>query len=256
MAFQRDGFWYDQQIKRWVTQYMAIFQGLQVQVGKWNTESEQLITVPIHFGSPDKVVAALIANNTQNQPMRLPIMAAQISSLDIAKDRMHGTGFNRRESYVPVGGLVPNDIKVIHQRMPVPYDLEMKLGICVSNTDQHLQILEQILPLFDPQLQIQSSDAPFDMTRLTSVELKSGPAFEQNSLLVTDTRIIQSTMVFTMPIWINIPAEVRRDFIEKIYIRIGAVDTAASSNEEIVLELDQQGIPYTLAESADRLGIK
>lgn len=255
MAFQRNGYWYDQQITRWTLQFMAIFQGLQVQVGKWNAESEQLISVPIHFGPPDKVVAALIANNTQNQPLRLPIMAAQIATLNIAKDRMHGTGVQRREAYVPVGGLIPNDIKVIYQRMPVPFDMDMKLGICVSNTDQHLQIIEQILPLFDPQLQIQSSDAPFDLTRLTSVELITGPAFEQNSLLTTDTRIIQSVMTFKMPIWINIPAEIRQDFIEKIYVRIGAVGTAASTNEEIVLELDQQGIPYVLTQDGSNSGV-
>jgi hypothetical protein len=255
MAFQRDGYWYDQQIKRWTTQFMAIFQGLQVQVGKWNTEDEQLITVPIHYGSPDRVVAALIANNTQNQPLRLPVMAAQIATINIAKDRMHGTGVQRREAYVPVGGLIPNDIRVIHQRMPVPYDLEMKLGICVSNTDQHLQIIEQILPLFDPQLQIQSSDAPFDLTRLTSVEITNGPVFEQNTLLTTDTRIIQSILSFKMPIWISIPADIRRDFIEKIYIRIGAVDAAATTNEEIILELDQQGIPYTLTQDGSNINV-
>lgn len=256
MAFQKNGYYYDQQIKRWTLQFMAIFQGLQVQVGKWNTESDRLIDVPIHFGSPDKVVAALIANNTQNQPLRLPVMAAQIASINIATDRMHGTGVQRRETYVPTGGLIPDDMRVIHQRMPVPYDLEMKLGICVSNTDQHLQIIEQILPLFDPQLQIQSNDSIFSMTKLTTVELTGGPVFEQNTLLTTDTRIIQSMLTFKMPIWIEIPADVRRDFIEKIYIRIGAVNTAAATNEEIVLELDQQGIPYELAQDGTDLGFK
>jgi hypothetical protein len=254
MAFQRSGYWYDQQIKRWITQYMAIFSGLQVQVGRWNAESEQLISIPIHYGSPDRVVAAIIAGNTQNTPVRLPVMAAQMSGLSIAKDRMHGTGVQRRETYVPVGGLIPNDIKVIHQRMPVPYDLEMKLGICASNTDQHLQIIEQILPLFDPQLNIQSSDALFDMTRLTSVELINGPTFEQNTVLTADTRIIQSVITFKMPIWITIPADVRRDFIEKIYIRIGAVNAVATTNEEIVVELDQELVPYVLALDESSLG--
>lgn len=254
MAFQRNGFWYDQQIKRWVTQFMAIFSGLQVQVGKWNTEDEQLISINIHYGSADRVVAALIAGNTQNKPLRLPIMAAQMSGLKLAKDRMHGTGVQRRETYVPVGGLIPNDVKVIHQRMPVPYDLEMKLGICVSNTDQHLQILEQILPLFDPQLQIQSSDAPFDLTRITSVELISGPDFEQNVVLPMDSRIIQSIMTFNIPIWISVPADVRQDFVEKIYLRIGAVSSAASTSEEIVAELDQAHIPYALSLSTADLG--
>jgi len=230
---------------------MSVFSGLQVQVGKWNTENEKLIPVLVYYGSADKVVAALIAGNTQNKPLRLPIIAVQISNLSVAKDRMHGMGVQRRSSFVPVGGLVPDDIQVVHQRMPNFYDLELKVGICVSNTDQHLQILEQILPLFDPQLQLQSSDGLFDMTRQTTVELMSGPTFEQNILLPADTRIIQSTMTFKMDIWLSIPAEVRQDFIKNIYLRIGIVNAAATTDQEIIAELDEEDIPYVLVSSGD-----
>lgn len=250
MAFQRDGYYYNQQLKNYILQFMAIFSGLQVQVGKWNTEEEQLISVPIHYGHQDRVVAAIISENTQNKPLRLPIMSAYIRDLEIARERMHGTGTERRNTYVPVGGLLPNDIQVVHQRMPVPYNLGIQLSIYVSNTDQHFQILEQILMLFDPQLNIQTSDGPFDMTRLTSVELTGGPSMDTNYPIGTDRRIIQSTLTFTMPIWIDTPAVVRKDYVEKIFLRMGMVNTAATTSEEIVAELDADGIPYQLVLSS------
>jgi hypothetical protein len=112
--------------------------------------------------------------------------------------------------------------------MPVPYDLEIKLNVGVSNTDQQFQILEQILPLFDPQLQIQSSDAPFDLTRITSIELINGPSFDQNILAAADTRILQSTLTFKMPIWIGIPADIRHDFVNQIVMRVGAVNNSTA----------------------------
>jgi hypothetical protein len=256
MAFKRDGYYYDQQLRNYVLQFMAIFSGLQVQVGKWGTETEKLISVPIHYGHPDRVVAAIISENTQNKPIRLPVMSAFMRTLESAPDRRHGTGLERRNTYVPVGGLIPNDMQVIHQRMPIPYNLGLDLCIYVSNTDQHFQILEQVLPLFDPQLNIQTSDAPFDMTRLTCVELVSGPMLDTNDPIGIDNRIIRSTLTFTMPIWIDTPADVRRDFVERIYVRVGAVSAGAITSEEIVAELDGDGIPYQLIQDAGDLPIQ
>ena len=196
MAFKRDGYYYDKQITNFILQFMAIFSGLQVQVGKWGTEDESLISVPIHYGDADRVVAAIMADNTQNKPIRLPVMSAAIRGFDVALNRMHGTGTERRNTYVPVGGLVPDDMIVVHQRTPTPYDMEVELSIWVSNNDQHFQILEQIMPLFDPQLNIQTSDAVFDMARLTSVTLTSGPTLDANYPSGTDRRLHSGNPVF------------------------------------------------------------
>ena len=246
MAFVRDGYYYNKQLTNYLLQFMAIFSGLQVQVGKWNNEDEKLISVPIHYGDQDRVVAAILADNTQNKPIRLPVISAHLRGVEISKDRMHGTGIERRNTYIPVGGLLPDDIKVVYQRTPTPYDLDIELSIWASNSDQHFQILEQIMPLFDPQLNIQVTDGVFDMARLTCVELTSGPTMDSTYPAAGDRRIARSVMSFKVPIWISTPAEVKRNFVEKIFLRIGAVSTSASTSEEIVAELDAEGIPYQL----------
>ncbi len=252
MAIQKAGFYYNQQLTRYVVQFMAVFTGLQVQIGKSLDSAERLIDVPIHYGHVDRVVASIIAQNTQNTPIRLPTLSAYVSNLKLAEDRMKGTGTERRLAYVPTGGLIPDDIKVIHQRMPVPYNLEMSLYIYVSNTNQHFQILEQILPLFDPQLQIQSSDSPFDWTKLTHVKL-TNVELETNFPIGADRRIIQSTLTFELPIWIDTPADIRRDIVEQIYLRIGAINYDTTSNYDIIAELDQQGYQYNLVATDENL---
>lgn len=256
MPFQRDGYYYDQQLKRYVLQFMHIFSGLQVQIGKWNTEDERLISVPIHYGHQDRVVASILADNVQNKPIRLPILSAYVLGLSLDSQNMHGTGVERRTAHVPLGGLVPNDVSVIHQLMPVPYTLEIELAIYASNTDQHFQILEQILPLFDPQLNIQLSDGLFDWARLTSVELTSGPNMDTNYPIGVDRRIVQSRMTFKMPIRIGVPAQVKQDFVEKIFMRIGAISGTALTNQEIIADLDAQGLDYTLAVDANNIEIQ
>lgn len=254
MSFRRDGYFYDQQLKRYVLQFMAIFTGLQVQIGKWNEKDERLISVPIHYATPDRVVAAILTENTQNKPLRLPVLSAYMKNLDLATELMHGTGVERRNSYVPVGGLVPDDIKVIHQRMPVPYKLDLELGVYASNTDQHFQILEQILTLFEPQMTLQISDGIFDQPRLTSVQL-SRINVDSNYPISQDRRIVQSTLSFTMPISLAIPADVRSDFIKKILMRVAAVDSISTDSFEIIGDIDGQGIPYEVVADGSTLTI-
>lgn len=252
MAFQRSGYYYDAQLKNYILQFMAIFTGLQVQIGKWNTQEEQLISVPVHYGAPDRVTAAILADNTQNKPLRLPTMSAYLRGFNIDSSRMSGVGFERRQAYVPLGGLVPDDIKVIHQRKPIPYLLELDLSIYASNTDQQFQIVEQVLPLFDPQLNIQTSDGIFDWTRLTHVLLKN-ITVDSNYPIGTDRRIVQCTLSFEMPVWIDTPADVRSDYIKRIMIRIGTVSTDSNDSFEIIGDLDGQNIPYVPMQDVDTL---
>lgn len=263
VGFPENSFYYDKQIKSCIIQFMAIFTGLKVQVGKKKTgeyteikdcndqivdtqpvvEDESLISVPVYYGAMDRVVAAFFTENTQNKPLRLPLMSAYLRSIELAKNRMSGTGFERRHTYAPMGGLIPDDLKVVHQRMPVPYELTFDLAIFTSNTDQQFQILEQILLLFDPQLEIQTSDAPFDWSRMTAVEL-IGINNEQNFPVSGDRRIIQITLQFKVIMYLSAPASIRKDFVEKVLMRIGAVSSAAENNYDIIAELDSQGLQY------------
>lgn len=275
MAFKPTEFYYDGQVRSYVLQFMAIFAGLQVQVGRWATGNmvtqpdptcadpnattqveeerpERLISVPIHYGNQDRIVAAILADNVQTKPIRLPAMSTVVKDIKLATNRFHGLGVERRNVYTPVGGLVPDDTRVVHQRMPVPFDLEMELAIFVSNSQQQFQILEQILVLFDPKITIQKDDGLFDMTRLTQVTL-SDINVNNNYPIGADRRIMQCELSFTVPIWLSIPADVRKDIIEKIYARIGAVSAAAQTNYDIIAELDQQSIEYQLIASLDNL---
>lgn len=236
-------FYYNKQLRRYLVQFMTIFHEMQVSVGKNDEADERLITVPIVNASKDRVVAAIKGGNTQNKPMRLPIFSCQITNLDLAPDRRKGVGNERRNTYLPTGGLFPDDIKVVSQRMPVPYNMGVDLNIWVSNQDQHYQIIEQITMLFDPDLVIQRSDDVFDWTRLTKVEL-TGIRFDENVPAGAERRLIQTTLSFEMPIYISVPAEVHDKYVKDIFIRLGAIDSTSNSSVEIIQDLDDQGIEY------------
>lgn len=242
-------FWYDEQIKKYMYQFMTIFSDLQVKVGKTDTRDESLIPVDIHYGSKDRVVGSILAGNTQNKPIRLPVLSAYISNISIDPALRHGTGTQQRFTHLPRGGVLPDDIKTVERYMPIPYMLETELGIFTSSQDQHMQILEQILTVFDPIIQIQKSDAPHDWTKITTVEL-TNIRFDENYPMGTDRRMIQTYLDFRLPIYLTPPANVRSSFVNRILMRIGAIDSGTLP-ENIVAEFDGLGIEYQEIASAE-----
>jgi len=238
-------FYYDEQFKKYLIQFMTIFSGMKVKVGKREGEEERLISLPVYYGSMDRVVAHLMSDHTQNKPLRIPAMSAYITGISVAPDRRRGIGNVRRSTHVPLGGLIPDDVTTVSQLMPIPYWVTVELQIYSSNIDQHFQCLEQIFVLFDPTLQIQKNDNVFDWTRIGSVEL-TGIRHETNYPFGANPRIIQSGLDFKFIAELSIPAEVKNKFVDDISLRLSVVDQAFSSKDpQAVLDLiNEQGITF------------
>lgn len=222
-------FFYDAQIRKYLIQFCNIFTGLKVQTGNGTCEVPEFITVPIRVGSRDRVVAALESGNTQNKPLSLPMMAAHMTNLQMNPNKK-GTGVVDRKTYLPSGGVYPDDLTTAVRVMPVPYIMSLELALYASNTQQLHQMLEQLLVLFDPSLQIQSNDHAFDWTKITTVEL-TGINNEENYAPGADRRAIVWSLNFEMPIYLSIPVDVRNEVVKSILIRIG--DMAGFIPEEV-----------------------
>jgi len=249
-----DNYHYDAQLRKYIVQFAAIFAGIQVKVGKRDDVEPHLIHVPIKNASMDRVVGHIKSENTQNKPIRLPIMSFQLVNVDQAPELRKGVGVKRRSSHMPTGGLFPDDITVVEQRQPVPYRAVFELAVWASNQDQHYQIMEQILTLFDPLLQIQTSDEIFDWTKLTSVEL-TDIRFDENMPQASDRRIIQTRLGFVVPVYLSIPAKVHSNYVKDIYLRIGAVGSDTQTSYDIIADLDSQGETYNKVFSLDDIDI-
>lgn len=233
-------YYYNQQLKKFIVGFANIFTGLNVHTGMDGCGEISELEVPIIYGSRDRVVTALGASNTQNKQYTLPMMACYQSGLEMDPNRMKGVNQVDRRTYLEQGNVFPTDIKAIKRVMPVPYNMQMELAIHASNTDQLYQILEQILIMFDYDLQLQFNDAPFDWSRITSLFL-TGINNEENYPAGIDRRMLIWTLTFTLPIWLSPPVEVRRDIIQAIMLRIG--DLAELKLDEI----DENGnlAPFT-----------
>lgn len=227
-------FFYDGQIRSYLVQFCSIFYGLQVQTGIGECDVPEFISVPTVVGSKDRVVAAVMSGNTQNRMFSLPAMAANITAISLAPERRKGFGIVDQRVTLKKGGVFPADLTTVKRAVPVPYNMTVELSIYASNSQQMHQILEQILVLFNPDLQIQRTDAAFDWTRITRVEL-TDIANEENYPSGTERRMIVWTLTFEIPIYLSIPMGVKDDLVRKVIVRIS--DLSGSNLNEV----DQDG---------------
>ena len=90
--------------------------------------------------------------------------------------------------------------------MPTPYIMKMNADIWSTNTEQKLQIMEQILMLFNPSLEIQTTDNYRTGTSLSVVQL--GDITFSTDMAVESTRCC--TTAICLPIYISPPAKVKK----------------------------------------------
>lgn len=253
-------YFYNAQLATYILQVMAIFQMLKVKTGKQADGEEHFIDVPIQYGSKDRVAVAILNDNTQNLPMRLPSMSTYLRQLRQAPDRRKFVGQEHAESFVPRGALLPDGVQVIHRYMPIPYNATIELSIYSSNLYQCFQIREQILMLFDPDFQIQRSDAEFDWTKISIIQMNDDITFEENYPSVSDRRMIIDTFSFNVLVYISPPVKFKQDFIKEAWARIAAVPNLVHGGEnaahEILNEINDQNVPYELEATVEDLSVK
>lgn len=211
-------YFYDNQVRRFLTQFIRVVSGFQVEFGQGANGSTALQQVPVIYGDPSRQAAVILKQNSENMMNSVPAIAVYISGLDYDRDRLQSPSFvstvNVRErAYDPDTGNYldrPGDAYSVDRLMPVPYKLSVKLDIWTSNTEQKLQLWEQISTLFNPSIELQSTDNFIDWGSLTAVELKSTVWDSRSVPVNADESISIVTMQFEMPIWISSPAKVKR----------------------------------------------
>lgn len=189
---------------------------------KYQNGTGQQFTIPVAYGDISQQVASIIKSNSENTMTSAPKIAVYITDLKLDRSRLadatHVSKIHIRErekimdsagNVVDYGPLQGNSYTV-ERLMPTPYKLSAQADIWTTNTDQKLQILEQILMFFNPSIEIQTSDNYIDWTSLSVVEL-TDVRFDSRTIPVgTDSQLMIASLMFECPIWISPPSKVKR----------------------------------------------
>ena len=219
---------YEGQVRKFLTQFIRILSNFSVETGKGSDGAVNLRAVPVVYGDPTRQVANIIRNNSENALNYAPKIACYVRELNYDRERMqnpyHIEKQHLRERDVDSDGNYTNQLGAgytVEKVMPSPFRLEVTADIFSSNTDQKLQILEQILYLFNPDFEIQKTDNYIDWTSLSYIELGNITFSSRTIPVGADTEIDVATLQFSMPIWLSPPVKVKKlGVVQKIIMSI------------------------------------
>lgn len=216
---------YDGQLRRYITQLIRMMSGFT-----YKNSSGEITPVPVMYGDLTRQVGSILRDNSENSILSAPRMAVYVTGLELDTARLSDASYvnkvNIRERAYDEDGNEYLDREgknyTVERLMPTPYTLSVSVDIWSTNTDQKLQIVEPILQLFNPALELQTTDNYLDWTSLTAVYF-SGITWSSRTIPQgTESEIDITTIEFTVPIWIAPPAKVKRlgvitDIISRIH---------------------------------------
>jgi len=219
---------YEGQVRKFLTQFIRILSNFSVETGKGKDGQINLRAVPVVYGDPTRQVANIIRNNSENALNYAPKIACYVRELNYDRERMqnpyHIEKQHLRERDVDSDGNYTNQLGAgytVEKVMPSPFRLEVSADIFSSNTDQKLQIMEQILYLFNPDFEIQKTDNYIDWTSLSYVELTNITFSSRTIPVGAESEIDVATLQFSMPIWLSPPVKVKKlGVVQKIIMSI------------------------------------
>ena len=216
---------YEGQIRKFLTQFIRILSNFSVETGKGSDGAVKLRSIPVMYGDITRQVANILRNNSENALQYTPRMAAYVTSLDYDRERMQNPYHIEKQhlkerQFDEATGEYTDKLGAgytVEKVMPSPFRLNVACDIFTTNTDQKLQILEQILYLFNPDFEIQKSDNYIDWTSLSYVEL-TDISFSSRTIPVgADSEIDVASIKFSMPIWLSPPVKISKlGVIQKI----------------------------------------
>lgn len=218
---------YDGAIRRYLTQTIRVFSSFTVRYSDGT-----LHRVPASYGDPDRQAATIIRQNSENTVNSIPKIGVYIHALELDRDRIQDPTFVSKQQYREreiVNGEYTSNLGrsyTVEKIMPTPFKLTMKVDIWTASTDQKLQLFEQIFMLFNPSLELQTTDNYIDWTSISVLYLNNVSWSSKAVPVGNDTPIDIGTLTLEAPIWISPPAKVKQlGIIRKIISNIHDVYT-------------------------------
>jgi hypothetical protein len=247
-------FFYDNQIRRFLIQFAKIFSNWYVTKGKDPAGHPILVRVPIMYGDSSRQASTVIANNSASNLPSAPLITYYISGLEYnqkwTQDPTYVDNIQvRQRAYNPETQqyeTTQGQAFTVERLMPVPYTLRINVDFWTTNYNQKLELIEQLGTLFNPALEIQSTDNFIDWTSLSAV-FQDGLTFSSRTIPQgTGNPIDVMTWKFYMPVWISTASKLKKmGVIEKIIASIfkGTALTDIQ-DDDLLLGTRQKITPY------------
>ena len=224
-------YFYNETIKRCVSVFGTMFNNIQFKKVKADGTVLTSPIVPISYGPKQKFLDRIAEepnlSDSNRSAISLPRMAFELTGFEYDVARQQNKLIRAHKSVYEADG------KRGFQYQPAPYNLNFTLSILTKNMNDALQIVEQILPYFQPEYTVTMKmvDAMPD-NRDVPIILNSVSFSDEYEGGFDDRRIIEYTLDFTMKTYFFGPVytgNLIKNVIERTYAGDG--NTAFTSSE-------------------------
>ena len=193
---------YHETIRKVIVSFGTMFNDIQL-VRKDNSGViTQSMKVPLAYGPREKFLVRLRedADLTKQVAITLPRIGFEIKNLSYDSGRK----LNLVQQFKKVKGSETKQLD--SQYMPVPYNLELELYVMAKQSDDALQIVEQILPYFQPDYTLTINDmADMGIKRDVPIVLNSIGYEDSYEGDFTSRRALIYTLSFTAKFYLYGP---------------------------------------------------
>ena len=193
---------YHESIRKVIVSFGTMFNNINL-VRKDNSGNiSQSMKVPLAYGPREKFLVRLNedADLTKQVAITLPRIGFEIQNLEYDSGRK----LNRVQRFKKVKGA--NAKQLDAQYMPVPYNLAIELYVMAKQSDDALQIVEQILPYFQPDYTLTINDnVAMDSKRDVPIVLNSISYEDNYQGDFTTRRALIYTLSFTAKFYLYGP---------------------------------------------------
>ena len=204
-------YFYNEILRKTIISFGTLFNGLTVK------QESSTVKVPLAYGPTQKFLARLeqAPNLSQATQISLPRMSFEFTGLTYDPSRKVTTTQTITVKDADDG----TEIKKVYT--PVPYNMQFELSIMVKLNDDGLQIIEQILPYFQPQYNLtdnllssinEKRDVPVILENITMSDDYEGD--------YTTRRVLLYTLNFTAKTYLFGPvSSASKDIVKSVSVR-------------------------------------
>ena len=141
-------YYYHEIIRKTIIGFGTLFNEIYIKHKDENSNDLSTIRVPLNYGPAQKFLARITEQKDLNRPYQITLPRMSFEHNSISYDP------TRKTTVTQTFKAVDGDSKVKKVFMPVPYNIGFELNILSKLNDDALQIVEQILPYFQPSFTI------------------------------------------------------------------------------------------------------
>ena len=193
-------YFYNEILRKTIISFGTLFNGLEIQQKDSSDNTTSIVKVPLAYGPTQKFLARLeqTADLNKSTAMSLPRMSFEFTGLTYDPTRKVTT----TQQFTVKDPTSESNTKKNY--MPVPYNMAFELSIMAKLNDDALQIVEQILPYFQPAYNLtvnlvgsinEKRDVPIVLENITMQDDYDGD-FKTRRVLLYTLRFTAKTYLF------------------------------------------------------------